>query len=125
MSHSIPGAGGVSSVNGKTGAVALVPADLGAAPLASPAPTGTPTAPWWKRLFGLAQEHPMNLQGLNDPTTNLGTARWAALAVAAYDAVRHGVGLYNGAMLLILAGLPLALKAFGGAEPPCPPTAAA
>lgn len=45
MSYSIPGAGGVSSVNGKAGAVVLVPGDLGAAPLASPALTGNPTAP--------------------------------------------------------------------------------
>lgn len=35
----------VSSVNGKQGAVTLVPADLGAAPLNSASLTGTPTAP--------------------------------------------------------------------------------
>ena len=62
---------------------------------------------------------------MNDPATDLGTARWVALGVAAYDAARHGVSLYNGAMLLILAGLPLAMKVFGGSEPPCPPTAGA
>ena len=67
-----------------------------------------------------------SLKNLSDPSTNLGTARWATLAVAVYDAVRHGVSLYNGAVLLILAGLPLAEKVFGGrAEPPCGPTAGA
>lgn len=68
----------------------------------------------------------MNLKNLSDPSTNMGTARWAALAVALYDAARHGVSLYNGAVLLILAGLPLAERVFGGgAEPPCGPTAGA
>lgn len=37
--------GTVSSVNGQTGAVILTAADIGAAPLASPALTGAPTAP--------------------------------------------------------------------------------
>ena len=65
----------------------------------------------------------MDLKGLNDPATNLGTARWVALGVAAYDAARHGVSLYNGAVLLVLAGMPYAVKLFGGAPPMDPPSA--
>lgn len=57
---------------------------------------------------------------LSDPSTNLGTARWAALAVAVYDALRHGVTLANGAVLLTLAGVPLAARYFRQAPPAGP-----
>ena len=39
------GGGSVESVNGKRGVVVLTPADIGAAPINSPALTGNPTAP--------------------------------------------------------------------------------
>ena len=66
----------------------------------------------------------MNLKPLLDPKTNAGTARWAALVVALYDAARHGVNLYNGAVLLTLAGMEIAARVFGqGPEAP-PPGAA-
>lgn len=62
----------------------------------------------------------MNLHGLTDPATNLGTARWAALVVAVYDALRHGVTLANGAVLLTLAGVDIAARYFGQAPPAGP-----
>ncbi len=63
----------------------------------------------------------MDLKTLLDPSTNAGTARWAALAVALYDAARHGMNLYNGAVLLTLAGVEIAARIFGqGATAPPP-----
>jgi hypothetical protein len=65
----------------------------------------------------------VNLKALSDPTTNLGTAKWAALGVAVYDAIRHGVTLSNGAVLLTLAGVDIAARFFnpGPPMPPMPP----
>jgi hypothetical protein len=66
----------------------------------------------------------MNLKPILDPSTNAGTARWAALAVAVYDAIRHGVTLANGAVLLTLAGVEIAARFFGTEAPPPPSEAA-
>lgn len=56
-----------------------------------------------------------------DPATSLGTARWVALGVAVYDALRNGVNMANGAVLLILAGVPMAVRYFDR-PPTMPPT---
>jgi hypothetical protein len=45
------------------------------------------------------------LRRLADPSTNLGTARWVALGLAAYDACARGMGPWNLSALLALCGL--------------------
>jgi hypothetical protein len=63
------------------------------------------------------------LKTLMDPATNVGTARWVALGVTAYDAMRHGVSLANGAVLLVLAGVDIAARYFDQRQPPTMPPA--
>jgi hypothetical protein len=48
-----------------------------------------------------------------DPSTRKATAFYAALGVAVWDSVRHGINLYNGAALLALAGVIAADTLFG------------
>lgn len=63
----------------------------------------------------------MNLKALLDPSTNTGTARWAALVVCVYDVMRNGTNLANGGVLLALAGLDIAARYFN--QPPNVPPA--
>jgi hypothetical protein len=64
------------------------------------------------------------LKAILDPATNMGTARWVALGMAAYDITKNHLNLVNGSVLLLLAGVDIAARWFNQA-PPSGPTAAA
>ena len=53
---------------------------------------------------------------LNDPSTSLGTARWAGIVILCYDILKHGANLYNVSGILALGGLVEAMKFFGRHE---------
>lgn len=73
----------------------------------------------------------MNLRTIaanfTDPSTRTGTAWWACLVMALYDAAKHHLNLVNGGVLLALAGLGVAAgflgQAQGQATPPAAPPA--
>lgn len=75
--------------------------------------------------FRFSRVSRMNLKTFIDPSTNAGTARWATLGIALYDAARYGLNLTNGSVLLALAGIEIAARLFGGPKPPGGPAAAA
>ena len=54
-----------------------------------------------------------------NPATNIGTARWVALGVAAYDAASRGMTPANGMVLLVLAVGEIAGRFF--TQPPVGP----
>ncbi|MDP1832638.1 MAG: hypothetical protein Q8K67_11310 [Geothrix sp.] len=63
------------------------------------------------------------LKAFLDPTTSMGTARWVAIGMTAYDIARHHLNLTNGAVLLLLAGVDIAARWFNQG-PRIGPTAA-
>lgn len=56
------------------------------------------------------------LASLRDPSTPMGTARWAGIVMLCYDIVKHGANLYNVSGILALGGLVEAMKFFGRHE---------
>lgn len=80
------GTGGVTSVNGKTGVVTLTYSDVNAAPIASPAFTGTPTAPTATK---------------GDATTKLATTAFVENAISGISAGVVSLNNISGAVNLV------------------------
>ncbi|WP_257303388.1 hypothetical protein [Geothrix campi] len=55
-----------------------------------------------------------------DPASSLGTARWVALGLTAYDVIRNNMNGWNGGAMLLLAGIEIAGRWFN--RTPMPPT---
>lgn len=60
---------------------------------------------------------------LRDPSTRTGTAWWACLVIAIYDAAKNHLNLVNGGILLALAGLGVAAGFLKEQPPALPPSA--
>ncbi|HJV39991.1 MAG TPA: hypothetical protein VJ549_00550 [Geothrix sp.] len=56
-----------------------------------------------------------------DPASALGTARWVALGLTAYDIIRNHMNGWNGGAMLLLAGIEIAGRWFNQTTPPTPP----
>lgn len=56
-----------------------------------------------------------------DPSSSMGTARWVAIGITAYDVARNHMNMVNGAAMLLLAGIEIAGRWFNRPSSPPPP----